>query len=948
MTMAAAVAILLALGSTRLAAAEACATQLEDARSAYLRGDFAAVWTLADACLALQGTTAAERAAALELRAKARLGADDVDGAREAVVRLLRESPDFTGKAGEDPPQFIAIVRQMSRELRQGATSAVSKTNESLLDAPATVVVVTGEQIRLRGYADLEAVLRDLPGFDISRARGQSYSNIYQRGYRSEATNRTLLIVDGVEQNDLFSNVAYLSRQYPLSNIDRVEVVYGPASTMYGANAFLGVINVITKEPEDLLKETQAMGVDTQVAIGPWDTRAVDATVAGRYKNASFSLTGRAYKTDGWDGSSAWNFDRTSDAAFQRYEGALFGVFGGGDAGNVRYYVGQARFLDQRAFTDPQGLPVLLGGNPVGYSDLTRDWMLSGKAKVKDLLFGFQTWRLEEGTAAAGTSRAVPGALNGNIWRPYQTAFYVKYSAPISGALTFSYFGQGKMHGVGDGSAQFGLQGYLDGPLEGYFGANDVSNESGTVYNPETALYGTPAFWTKTLLRESSRQVRNEIDLVYRPGEWLNIVGGVDLRNGSIQTNYVKASDCDPVTGDSEKFQARILSLLGGQASPRCNPTGQPAAFKITLVPDGGNHYSVRDVGFFGQASYKLRPDTKLVAGWRVDNNAIDPYGGTGTVGTPRLGVVHTRGPYVFKAVYSEAFKAPSSEEQFSDVEPIRSAAREPLKPERARNIELSLGRQVKRVSIDVSVYRAAYTDAIALVNRNLIGERSVNDFLATYAASNYETPPDMSKVEGLAQKLLHDALFSSRYENIGGFTVWGVQAAASGRIGTVDVFANYNYTNPKASGNLESYISLDDARQRIEQARIDRRVSPFVSAPSSLRVGDIANHRFSVGAANRWDRFETSVRTNFVGPRPTGVGTTVSGNPLTVIDAHTIVNGSIGYRLWPGVTAQLTVDNLFDVQYEDPGIGTADGVRFASKVPQPGRALFLRLLTRF
>ena len=179
------------------------------------------------------------------------------------------------------------------------------------MEAPATVIVVTAEQIRRRGYLDLEAVIHDLPGFDISRSNGYSYSNLYQRGFRSDTTNRTLFLVDGVEQNDLHSNTAHISRQFPLSNIDRVEVVYGPASTMYGANAFLGVINVITKDPDDVIAEGKSIGVDAQVGGGAWSTGFLDATVAGRYRGATLSLTGRVYKSDEWDLSqySNWNYN---------------------------------------------------------------------------------------------------------------------------------------------------------------------------------------------------------------------------------------------------------------------------------------------------------------------------------------------------------------------------------------------------------------------------------------------------------------------------------------------------------------------------------------------------------------------------------------------------------------------------------------------------------------
>ena len=63
---------------------------------------------------------------------------------------------------------------------------------------------------------------------------------MYQLGFRQESTQRTLLMIDGIEENDLYSNIAYISRQYPISNIKAVEILYGPSATMYGPRAFMG------------------------------------------------------------------------------------------------------------------------------------------------------------------------------------------------------------------------------------------------------------------------------------------------------------------------------------------------------------------------------------------------------------------------------------------------------------------------------------------------------------------------------------------------------------------------------------------------------------------------------------------------------------------------------------------------------------------------------------
>ncbi|HEX2120434.1 MAG TPA: TonB-dependent receptor plug domain-containing protein, partial [Thermoanaerobaculia bacterium] len=195
---------------------------------------------------------------------------DEPEKARKEVSTLLRLDSTFEAAS---PALFAALVAQVRREEQVTQVASVSKTSESLREAPATVVVVTGEEIQRRGYLDLEQLLHDLPGFDISRLNGDIYSHIYQRGYRSPINDRLLLLIDGVEQNELSTNTLYLSRQYSLTNVDRVEVIYGPASTMYGANAYTGVISIITREPDTLVGENGRFGMLAQTTYGGYGTR---------------------------------------------------------------------------------------------------------------------------------------------------------------------------------------------------------------------------------------------------------------------------------------------------------------------------------------------------------------------------------------------------------------------------------------------------------------------------------------------------------------------------------------------------------------------------------------------------------------------------------------------------------------------------------------------------
>src|SRR6185369_12234808 len=120
---------------------------------------------------------------------------------------------------------------------------------------------------------------------------------------------------------------------------------------------------------------------------------------------------------------------------------------------------------------------------------------------------GMQAWQRREGATGDGTDLEVPGAANGNVWIPRETSFFVRYAEPLSGNLSFTYLGQAKVHSVAEGSSVFSVNGYLNGPLDSLdlFGS----------FNPN-AKDGVAAFWSQALVAQSSSQIRNELNLVYR------------------------------------------------------------------------------------------------------------------------------------------------------------------------------------------------------------------------------------------------------------------------------------------------------------------------------------------------------------------------------------------------------------------------------------------------
>lgn len=981
--MVATVAAIAVLASRVVFGQEDCVQLVEQARRAYAEGNLARVLALTNGCVADRTS----RQEALGLRARTFDAQDQVEEAERAMTALLTIDPQFL-PASDDTGRFRGLVARVRRSLIGNVTNSVSKMNESLLEAPATVVVVTADQIRRRGYLDLEAVLHDLPGFDISRTNGQNYANIYQRGYRSDATNRTLFIVDGVEQNDLYSNIAYISRQYPLSSIDRIEVVYGPASTMYGANAFLGVVNVITREPEAFLDETGAQGGEIHVGGGAFNTKYFDATIAGRFRDATFSVTGRVFRSDEWDLSnySDWIYDPglfSSPDSVARYSLGLRGI--DTTARNFRFYGPTAVDIAKSSRLDASLFGERLRGAPLGYSDLADDWIVGSRLKVSSFVVGFDSWRRREGAASSATFRREPGALNGNVWSPHQTTVFAKYGTALSGSLQLTYFGQAKLHRLGRGSASYSLSSYLYGPLNLF---RDLDND-------------VRPFWAITELQESSTQFRNELTLVQRFSDALTVVGGIDLRNGLIQADYSRATNCIPplpllfADPSGEKYrhdQVRDLidrifqpSAIGDLYFPFVLRTAsllyddvrsQPTCSLIGAIPppitSGGEHYVVRDTGVFGQASYRLTAAVKFVGAVRVDNDRVDaaagfPAGGFGTVLTPRLAAIVSARRFVFKAIYSEAFKDPSSFEKFSTLPGIRDVQNPELTPERAKSFELSVGRQGPRLSADIALNRSSYSDLITLRNRDVANYGSICrqrssafcdeglvynaavstlEWLSTPGGSTAEAAAKEKMVELFAQLspkafdyYFHAPLISGLYTNTGAMTVWSVQASATGQFRGVQLSGNYTYSRPY------NVAPIDEFGEPVTLSTADGSSGNVVTR---LRVADIASHHLNIGAEFTRGRFDGSIRANIVGSRPTGAGTTVPESPLTSIDGYGIANGSIGYRVTPTITGQVIVNNLFNSQYSDPGVGTADGIRFASSVPQPGRSWYVRLLTGF
>src|SRR5262245_23187705 len=153
---------------------------------------------------------------------------------------MTQQAP--TGKP-DDPAKLDPVV------------VTVTRTEQRAADAPASVTVLTREDISLSPSLTLDDLLRQVPGFSLFRRSSSLVTHpttqgLSLRGIGPSGTSRALVLVDGVPANDAFGGWVYWNR-IPLQGIQQIEVVRGGGSSAYGNYALGGVVQVITRRPTE-------------------------------------------------------------------------------------------------------------------------------------------------------------------------------------------------------------------------------------------------------------------------------------------------------------------------------------------------------------------------------------------------------------------------------------------------------------------------------------------------------------------------------------------------------------------------------------------------------------------------------------------------------------------------------------------------------------------------
>ncbi len=153
--------------------------------------------------------------------------------------------------------------------------------------APATATVITADDIQAMGTTDLDQVLESVPGLHVSVSSNR-YNAIYTiRGIYSGTNPQVLVLVNGIPITNIYQgNRSQVWGGMPVHNIARIEVVRGPGSALFGADAFAGTINIITKTADDI------RGTETGVRAGSFNTKDAWVLHGGKWGglDAAFSL----------------------------------------------------------------------------------------------------------------------------------------------------------------------------------------------------------------------------------------------------------------------------------------------------------------------------------------------------------------------------------------------------------------------------------------------------------------------------------------------------------------------------------------------------------------------------------------------------------------------------------------------------------------------------------
>ena len=227
---------------------------------------------------------------ALRLIALSYLARFDIEQTEHYTSLLLQENPYYSPSSG-DPATFADIVDNIKAGMTATITTASSQA-ESLAEVPVPTTLITAEMIQDSGARNLQEVLAAfVPGMNIIDCNDDI--NIAMRGIYSNTQEKILIMLNGHRLNSYATNTAAPDFSISLEKVKQIEVLRGPASSLYGGVALTAVVNIITKQGLDV------DGMQARIAAGNYGQIKGDAVLGKRYFDIDMLVWGSVYRNTG-------------------------------------------------------------------------------------------------------------------------------------------------------------------------------------------------------------------------------------------------------------------------------------------------------------------------------------------------------------------------------------------------------------------------------------------------------------------------------------------------------------------------------------------------------------------------------------------------------------------------------------------------------------------------
>ena len=214
----------------------------------------------------------------------------DIPKTKQYVTLLLQQNPYYS-PSSQDPATFVEIVNSIKAGMTPTITTASSQA-ESLAEVPVPTTLITAEMIQASGARNLQEVLAAyVPGMHLIDCDDDI--NIAMRGIYSNSQEKILIMLNGHRLNSYATNAAAPDFSISLEKVKQIEVLRGPASSLYGGVALTGVVNIITKQGIDV------DGVQAKVSAGNYGQVKVDAIFGKRYFDIDLLVWGSVYRNSG-------------------------------------------------------------------------------------------------------------------------------------------------------------------------------------------------------------------------------------------------------------------------------------------------------------------------------------------------------------------------------------------------------------------------------------------------------------------------------------------------------------------------------------------------------------------------------------------------------------------------------------------------------------------------